>query len=125
LTHIRQTLLLISSTLLVIRVLHLMMPDCSIALMFLSKWFVPLVRTPSNPKSDLRRATASSLILLLKEQLPAVAHSQPTLTPTTGESKLQISCKSHIRLTISGGSSDPLFLYLNKNKNALLLSQPN
>ena len=45
--HILQTLLLHSTTLLVIRVLHLMTLDSSIAHMYLSRWYVPLARTPS------------------------------------------------------------------------------
>ena len=54
-------LLVTSTTLLVIRVLHLMMLVSSIAHMFLSKWFVPLVRTPSS----LRLALRPVMVMLL------------------------------------------------------------
>jgi hypothetical protein len=45
----------------------LMMLVSSIALMFLSKWFVPLVRTPSNQRLALRPAMVLLLTHLLKE----------------------------------------------------------
>ena len=47
----------ISTTLLVTKVLHLMMLVCSIALTFHYRWFVRWVRTPSSLRSDLRLVT--------------------------------------------------------------------
>ena len=61
----------ISTTLLVTRVLPLTTQVCSTALTFLSRWFVPLVRTPSNQKLDSRLVTAWSQIHSQKEPLKA------------------------------------------------------
>ena len=62
-----------SITSLVIRVLLLMTLVCSTAHTFLSKWFVPLERTPSSPRLASRPAT----VLLL-------THSQKELTQGAG-----------------------------------------
>jgi len=114
LTHIRQTLVLISTTLLVIRVLHLMTLVSSTAHTFLSKWFVPLVRTPSSPRLALRPATAWSQTHSRKEPPLALALLPRTSTVTTEESRFRISCDldSHI---YQGGLRTPFF-YLNTNK---------
>src|SRR6056300_1270779 len=92
--HILQTSLVISTTLLVIRVLHLMMQVCSTAHTFLSRWFVPLVRTASSQKSDLRPATAWSQIHSLKESTRVLELLLLTKTVTTEELLLRISCDS-------------------------------
>ena len=63
-----------STTLLVIRVLRLMTQVCSIAHTFLSRWFVPLVRTPSSLRSASRPATVWLLTHSLKEPIVAKAH---------------------------------------------------
>ena len=102
------TLLLLSTMLLVIRVLHLMTQVCSIAHMFLSRWFVPSVRTPSSPRLASRPVTVLLLTHSQKE-LPQVSEdSASTQTVTTEESRLLTSCDlfSHI----SRGPSGPLFL---------------
>ena len=49
-----QTVLLTSTMLSVIRVLPLTTQVCSTAHMFPSRWFVPLERTPSNPRLDFK-----------------------------------------------------------------------
>ena len=108
-TLILQTLLLTSTTLLVIRVLHLMMLVYSIALTFPSRWFVLLERTPSSPK------LASRLVMVLfpthsqKEPLRDLDASASTATATISALLSRTSCDpySHIH---TGGSSDPLFL---------------
>jgi hypothetical protein len=109
---ILQTPLPISTTLLVIRVLHLMTQVCSIAHTFLSRWFVPLVRTPSNPRLASRPVMVLLLTHLQKvevKRLKVLVVSRPIATVTTEESVFKTSCDhgSHI---FSGGSSDPLFL---------------
>ena len=91
---IRQTVLLTSTTLLVIRVLPLMMQVYSTAHTFLFRWFVQLERTPSSPKSDLRLATAWSLIPSLKVQLSELVLLQLTRTATTVALQLRTSCDS-------------------------------
>ena len=65
----------ITTTSWVIRVLLLMMQVSSTAHMFLSKWFVPSVRTPSNLRSSLRLVT----VWLLTHSLVAPL-SRPALT---------------------------------------------
>jgi len=116
-THIRQTLLLTSSTLSVIRVHLLMMLVSSTAHMYLSKWYVPLVSKPSNQKSD-SRLVMESLRIHLRRVLPLLLLEtifQPTPTFTTEESRLQTSCES-----FSQGYRGPhmgSFFYLNTNKN--------
>ena len=70
----------ISTTLLVIRVLHLMTQVCSTAHTFLFRWFVQLERTPSNLRSDSRLVTVlllthSQKVLLLS---PILVHSRLT-----------------------------------------------
>jgi len=118
---VQQAMVSITSS--VIRVLHLMTQVCSIAHTFLSRWFVLLVRTPSSQKSDLRPATAWSLIhslVLTKE--PILVLSSLTTTVTTEESRLQTSCDPfHIKFL--RGFFGTLFFYLNNNKNALSRSK--
>ena len=86
------TLLVTSTTLLVIRVLHLMTLVCSTALTFLSRWFVPLERTPSSPK------LASRLVMVLfathsqKEPLRVLDASASTATATISALLSRTSC---------------------------------
>jgi len=89
---ILQTSLLTSTTLLVIRVLHLMTQVCSIAHMFLSKWFVPLVRTPSSQKLALRPVMVLLPTHSLKEPPSPLDAWQLTETVTTEESRFKTSC---------------------------------
>ena len=95
-----------STTLLVIRVLHLMTQVCSTAHTFPSRWFVPLERTPSSPRLALRPATAWSLTHSLKAPTSAQAHSLLTLTVTTEELLLRTSC-------------DPRFTYFTESPSGL------
>jgi len=89
-----QTLLLISTTLLVIRVLAHTTQVSSTAHMFLSRWFVPSVRTPSSPRLASRPVTVLLLTHSQKE-LPQVSEdSASTQTVTTEESRSQTSCDS-------------------------------
>jgi len=93
LTHTLLTIRQISTTLLVIRVPAHMMLVSSTAHMFLSKWFVPLVRTPSSLKLALRPdmvllQTHSQRALLL----PILVFWKETPTFTTEESRLQTLC---------------------------------
>merc|ERR1712093_938845 len=96
LTLILQTLLLISTTLLDTKVLHLMTLDCSTAHTFLYRWFVQLVRIHSNQKLDSRLATASSrthshkVVLLMVKDLVFLP---VTRTVITEELRLLTSCK--------------------------------
>ena len=89
---IRQTLLLTSTTLLDIRVLHLMMQDSSIVLMFPSRWFAPLGRTPSNLKSALRPVMVLLLTPSQKEPLQAQVVSVSTATATIVALLLRTLC---------------------------------
>jgi len=110
---ILQTFLLTSTTLLVIRVLHLMTLVCSIAHTFLSKWFVPLVRTPSSPRSDSRPATEWFLTHSLRVHLLTVkvlVVSRQTATATTEEYVLTTSCDLLDPQGYTGGANAPLFL---------------
>ena len=84
-----------STTLLVIRVLHLMTQVCSIAPTFLFRWFVQLARTPSSPRLALRPATAWSQTHSLKEPPLAQVASELTATATTEELQLRTSCDSY------------------------------
>jgi len=110
---IRQTLLLTSTTLLVIRVLHLMTQVCSIAHTFLSRWFVPLVRTASSPRLALRPVTVSLLTHLQKAPMLVWVVSVLTATATTEELLLRTSCDLYSHELIRG-SFGTLFFYLNK-----------
>jgi len=83
-----------STTLLVIRVLHLMTLVSSIAHTFLFRWFVQLEQTPSSPRLASRPAT----VLLLTHSLK-VSPQEPVLLPltrtaTTEELLLKTSCDS-------------------------------
>src|SRR6056300_1452996 len=93
-----------STTLLVIRVLHLMTQVCSIAHTFLSKWFVPLVRTPSSLRSALRPVMVLLLTHLLKVQTLAQVVCWSTRTVTTDVLLLRTSCDL-ISQGYCGGSS--------------------
>ena len=98
-THMLLTLLLASTMSSVIKVLHLMTQVCSIAHTFLSRWFVPSVRTPSK-KSDSRLATASLRTHLPKEPTrlkQVVLRVMPT--PTIRELSSITSCDLfHIKM---------------------------
>ena len=99
-----------STSLLVIRVLHLMTQVCSIAHMFLSKWFVPLARTPSSLRSD----SSLVMVLLLTHSLallvvlPPVVSSRTT-TVTTDVLLFPTSCDLFSRFS-QRVLRDPLFL---------------
>ena len=117
---IRQTSLLITAdlhkdptntTLLVTRVPRLMTLDSSTAHTFLSKWFVPLVRTPSSP----RLASRPDMVLLLTHSLKALmlvtVFSPPTQTATTEELRFKTSCDSfHSCLRWGGAERHPFFI---------------
>ena len=111
---IRQTSLLTSTTLLVTKVLHLTTQVCSTALTFLSRWFVLLARTPSSQKSALRLATVSLQTHLQKAPPKVLALLRATATATTVALLSRTSCDPFSQ-GYTRGSSDPLFLYLNKN----------
>ena len=83
---------LTSTTSSVIRVLLLMTQVCSIAHMFLSRWFVPSVRTPSNQKSDSRPATVSSRTPSQKEPSKVWDASWSTRTATIVALLSRTSC---------------------------------
>jgi len=106
---IQQTLIRASTTLLVIRVPAHMTQVSSIAHTFLSRWFVPLVRTPSSLRSASRPVMVSLQTHLQKAPTLVSEDSSQTPTVTTEESRLQTSCDSFT--TQSRGSSDPLFLW--------------
>ena len=89
---IRQTYHLTSTTLLVIRVLHLMTQVCSIAHTFLCRWYVLLERTPSSLRLALRPVTGSLLIHSQKVSTRVLDASRLTLTVTTEEFKSRTSC---------------------------------
>ena len=77
----------------VIRVLHLMTLVCSIVLMFLSRWFVPSVRTPSKLKLGFQDSLWSccptpSQKVLTKDWVVSVS----TPTVTTDVLQLRTSC---------------------------------
>ena len=93
---IRQTLLLTSTTLLVIRVLHLMTQVCSIAHMYLCRWYVPLVRTASSPRLALRPVMVLLPTHSQKVWIRVWVDSVLTATATTEESPLRISCDSSL-----------------------------
>ena len=100
-THIRQTFLHSSIMLSVSKDLILMMLVYSIALMFLFKWFAPLVRIHSNLRLALKPATAWLQTHTQKVQEPTVKVLVALrLTPTviTEEYKSKILCEfySHI-----------------------------
>jgi hypothetical protein len=115
LTHIRQTLLLTSTTLLVIRVHRLMTPVSSTAHTFLSKWFVPLVRTPSSPRLASRPVMVSLLTHLLKEPTLVRVFLPRMPTATTEECVLPTLCDP-FHISKSRGTERCPFFILNKNK---------
>jgi hypothetical protein len=69
------------------------MLDSSIVLMFLSKWFVPLVRTTSNPKLDLRPAMEWLQTHSLREPVKVLVVSMLTKTVTIAELRSKILCE--------------------------------
>src|SRR6056300_815388 len=97
-----------NTTLLVIRVLQLMTLDSSIVLMFPSKWFVPLERTPSSP----RLASRPVMVLLpthsLKEPTRVSVVFVSTATATTEELLSRTSCDP-FHTGFSGVRKDPFF----------------
>jgi len=89
LIHIPLTLLLLSTTLLVIRVHHLTTLGSSIAHTFHYRWSVPLVKTPSSQRLGSRHATAwllthSLLLVQLLLVIPSTLTLHSTQTPTLG-----------------------------------------
>jgi len=76
----------------VIRVLPLMMQVCSIAHTFLFRWFVQLVRIPSNPKSALRPVMVLPLTPSQKEPIRVWDASVSTATVTTEELRSRTLC---------------------------------
>ena len=127
LTHIRQTYLATSTTLQVIRVLHLMTQVSSTAHTFLSRWSVPSVRTPSSPRLASRPATVLLLTHSQKAPTLAVALLPVTPTVTTEESRSPTSCDFDSHIFLRGVRKDPFF-YLNTNKKTdgrLYLDQSN
>jgi len=111
---IRQTSLLTSTTLLVTKVDHLTTQVCSIAHTFLFRWFVLLARTPSSQKSALRLVTVSLQTHLHRVRPKVQVLLRATPTATTVASLSRTSCDPFSQ-GYTRGSSDPLFLYLNKN----------
>ena len=99
LTHIRQTYPTATTMLLVIRVPRLMTLDSSIAHMFLSKWYVPLVRTPSSQKSALRPDTVLLRTHSHKAPLLVLVLSLLTPTVTTEEYVLRTLCDLNSRVS--------------------------
>ena len=112
--HMVLTVPLISTTLLVTRVLPHMTLVSSTALTFLFRWFVLSVRTPSSLRSDSRLATAWLPTHSLRVQPSVLVLLPRTPTATTVASRSKTSCDhgSHIS---SGGLRTPFF-YLNINK---------
>jgi hypothetical protein len=100
-----------SIMLLVIRVLHLMTPDSSIVLMFLSKWFVPLARTASSQKSDLRPVMEWLQTHSLKVLIKVLEDFKLTLTATIVELQLRTLCDPFSQSFSE--SRKGLFFYLN------------
>ena len=109
-----QTLLLISTTLLVIRVLAHTTQVSSTAHMYPSRWFVQLARTPSSQKLASRLATVSLQTHSQKAPAKVLALLRATATATTVALLSRTSCDPFSQ-GYTRGSSDPLFLYLNKN----------
>jgi len=112
LTHIPQTHNLTSTTLSVTRVPAHMMQVSSTVHTFLSKWFVPLVRTPSSLRSALRPVTVSLQTHLLKVLIRVLEDSVLTATVTTEELQLKTSCNFQLSITeFIGGFEKTLFFY--------------
>ena len=109
-THIQQTVLHYSTTLLVTKVLHHMMQVYSTAHMYLYKWLEQLVRIHSNQKSGLRLVTVWLLTHLLKELHLVVVVSRLTPTDTIREFKLRTLCNFNYIL-FSRDPSGSLFLF--------------
>ena len=82
-----------STMLLVIKVLLLMMLDCSTAHTFLYRWFVQLERIHSSQKSALRLVTESLRTHLPKDLIKVLVNSKLTQTATTGVLLLRTLCK--------------------------------
>ena len=109
-THIQQTVLHYSTTLLVTKVLHHMTQVYSTAHMYLYKWLEQLVRIHSNQKSGLRLVTVWLLTHLLKELHLVVVVSRLTLTDTIREFKLRTLCNFNY-ISFSRDPSGSLFLF--------------
>ena len=88
----------------------LMTLDSSIVLMFPSRWFVPLERTPSSLRSALRLATVWLLTPSHKEPQLALVLLPPTPTATIVAFPSRTSCDPKDSQGYTRGSSDPLFL---------------
>jgi len=109
-TSMLTTLVLTSTTLLDTRVPALMTQVSSIAHMFLSRWFVPSVRTPSNQKLASRPVMVLSPTHLQKEPSKVLEDSSSTATVTTEESRSQTSCDSFHNSSEHGVRKDPFLL---------------
>ena len=119
LTHMLQTVLLLSTTLLVIRVLHLMTLVSSTAHTFLSRWSVPSVRTPSSPRLASRPVMVSLLTHSQKAPIPpTLVVLPPTATATIVAFLLQTSCDLDSHIYQEGLRT--LFFYLNKYKTQII-----
>jgi len=96
-----------SITLSVIREPTLMTLDSSTAHMYLSRWYVPLVRTPSSPRLASRPAMVSLLTHSQKEPTRVSALSRSTRTATIVALLLRTSCDpsdTYFSKTSFGGS---------------------
>jgi len=113
LTHILQTWLHHSTTLLDIKEHHLTMLVCSTAHTFHYKWFVQLGNTLSNQKSVLKLDMVSQLTHSTQEQLQLLLRvrspSLQILTSITEELKLQTSCNQYDISVKLRGVARPLF----------------
>jgi len=90
---------------------------CSIAHMFLYRWFVQSDRTHSSHVSDSRHVTEWSQIHLQKVQQPVLVVWQIVQTSTTVSSRLQTFSdrknKKKAILQLEGELRFPLFLFIN------------
>jgi len=112
--HIQQTYQILSITLLVIRVLHLMMQASSIAHMFPSRWFAPLERTPSSLRLALRPVmewfTTHSQTRVLLQVLLLTTEFLLVRTATTEEFLLRTSCDLISQSFLGGPFRTPFFI---------------
>ena len=87
---------------------------CSIVLMFLSRWFVPSVRTPSSPRLASRPVMVWLPTHSLRVQPKDWEDSVSTPTVTTEEYRSRTSCDSFTLFVLYWrGQTTPLFLWLN------------
>jgi len=96
-THIPPTFPTISTSSLVIRAPILMTLVCSIAHMYLCRWYVQLAKTPSSPRLASRLATVckqthSALALSMTALSQLLVSALQTQTVTTEESLYATSC---------------------------------